>query len=104
MSEADSYRTNDAQQRVAQILQVLAGREAEGLTQGAICKSGKWSAPMVHNDLRNLRAAGFVERLESGNWRLGPKLVQIAISHQTGLARLRAQVEEIENRYSRQPY
>lgn len=102
-AETDTYRLNDAQQRVAQILVLLAGREAEGLPQGAIVKAGKWSGPKTHNDLRNLREAGLVERLQNGNWRLGPRLVQIAINHQTGLARLKAHYEEIEQRFSRNP-
>ncbi len=102
--QSDTYRINDAQQRIAKIMTLLAGREAEGLPQGAICKAGKWAGSKVHNDLRNLREAGLVERLGNGNWRLGPKLVQIAISHQTGLARLRQQLDEIEQRYSRNPH
>lgn len=101
--QTDTYRINDAQQRVAQILLLLAGREAEGLPQAAICKAGKWAGSKVHNDLRNLREAGLVERLCSGNWRLGPKLVQVAIAHQTGLARIKARLDEIEQRYSRTP-
>lgn len=101
--ETDSYRVNDAQQRAMQILLLLAGKEAEGLAQVAICRAGKWGASKVHNDLRNLRHAGFAERLPNGNWRLAPKLVQIAIAHQQGLARITAQLEEIQQRYSRHP-
>jgi DNA-binding IclR family transcriptional regulator len=99
----DTYRINDAQQRVAQILVLLAGREAEGLPQGAICKAGKWAGSKVHNDLRNLREAGLAERLENGNWRLAPKLVQIAIAHQQGIARIQDRLSELQQRYSRHP-
>lgn len=101
--ETDTFRVNAAQQRVAQILTLLAGKEAEGLPQVAICRAGRWAAPKVHNDMRNLRHAGLVERLDSGNWRLAPKLVQIAIAHQQGLARITAKVEEIQQRYTRHP-
>lgn len=100
---ADTYRINDAQQRVTQILLLLAGKEAEGLPQGAIAKAGKWAGSKTHNDLRNLRHAGFAERLPNGNWRLAPKLVQIAIAHQTGLARIADQLAELQQRFSRQP-
>lgn len=103
MDNTDSYRINDAQQRVAQIMMLLAGKEVEGVSQVAICKAHKWGASKVHNDLRNLRHAGLAERLANGNWRLAPKLVQIAIAHQQGLARITAQLEEIHQRYSRHP-
>lgn len=99
----DTYRINDAQQRIATILFMLAGKEMDGLAQGAICKAGKWAGSKVHNDLRNLRHAGLVERLENGNWCLSPKLVQIAMAHEQGMARIEARHSEIRQRYSRQP-
>lgn len=98
-----TFKVNNAQQRVCQILALLAGHEAEGLTQTSVAKAVKASDNRVFHDLRNLAHAGLVERLESGQWRLGPKLVQIAIAHQHGLARIKARVEEIEQRYSRIP-
>lgn len=100
---ADSCRVNEAQQRAVQILVLLSGHVVEGLAQGAIGKAGKWAAPMVHNDLRNLRKAGVAERLGNGNWRLGPRLVQIAISHTADIARTEAQLAEIKQRFSREP-
>ena len=98
-----TFKTNNAQQRVCQILILLAGHEAEGLTQTAVAKAVKASDNRVFHDLRNLAHAGLVERLDNGQWRLGPRLVQVAIAHQHGLARIKARVEEIEQRYSRTP-
>ena len=102
MSQA-SFKINQAQQRVLRILLVLAGHEGEGVAQSAIARAIKTSDSRAFNDLRNLAEAGFVEKLANGNWRLGPKPVQISLAHQTGLARLKSQVEEIQQRYSRQP-
>lgn len=101
MSKPASVKINQAQQRVMRILLVLAGHEGEGVAQSAIARAIKTSDSRVFNDLRNIAEGGFAERLENGNWRLAPKLVQIALAHQNGLARLKSQVEEIQQRFSR---
>lgn len=98
-----SFKVNNAQQRVLRILLVIAGNEGEGVAQSAVARAIKASDSRAFNDLRNLAEAGFAEKLANGNWRLAPKLVQIALAHQRGLARLKAMAEEIEQRYSRQP-
>lgn len=100
---ASIFKLNNAQQRACEILVLLAGREAEGVPSSAIAKAVKTSDSRIHNDLRNLAHAGLIERLDNGAWRLGPRLVQIALAHQTGLARIKAKVDEIEQRYSRIP-
>ena len=60
-------------------------------------------ASNVTRDLSNLCTAGFAERLDNGNYRLGPRLIQISLAHSHGLADIKARVEEIEQRYSRTP-
>lgn len=99
---SDQY-TNAAQQRVLAATVVLAGHEAMGLAPSQLAKALRTSASNVTRDLANLITAGFVERLDTGNYRLGPRLVQIAIAHQRGLADIKARVDEIEQRYSRTP-
>lgn len=101
--QTDSFRLNEAQQRVLQIVLLLAGHEIEGLAQGQVAKAMGSSGSQTHNDLRNLREAGFAERLQNGNWRLGPKPVQVAIAHQQGLARIQAALDEVAQRFSRHP-
>lgn len=99
---SDQY-TNAAQQRVLAATVVLAGHEAMGLAPSQLAKALRTSASNVTRDLANLITAGFVERLDTGNYRLGPRLVQIATAHQRGLADIKARVDEIEQRYSRTP-
>lgn len=100
---SSSFKTNNAQQRICDVLVLLAGNELEGLAQSALAKAVKSSDSRMFNDLRNLAHAGLVEQLENGKWRLGPRIVQIALAHQTGLARIKARVDEIDQRYSRAP-
>ena len=54
--------------------------------------------------MHNLREMGLAEVIqETGRIRLGPKVVQIAISHMTAMDRATSRLDEIKNRYSRQP-
>lgn len=95
--------TNAAQQRVLRALTILAGHEVMGVAAMQLAKALRTSASNVTRDMANLCIAGFAERLDNGNYRLGPRLIQIAQSHSHGLADIKARVEEIEQRYSRAP-
>lgn len=101
MSTTENFAVNAAQQRVLQIVFLLAGREQQGLSQGEIAKAIKSSSTRVHHDLRNLAHAGFAERLANGNWRLAPRVIQISRDCEIGLARVASECEELRNRFSR---
>jgi DNA-binding IclR family transcriptional regulator len=101
MSDLGKFKVNDSQQRVLQIVLCLAGNELDGLTPAAIAKAVKSTSNRIHHDLRNLAQAGFAERLRSGNWRLGPKMIQLALDYQSSLVRIDAAAEEIKQRYQR---
>jgi len=58
--------------------------------------------------LRNLQRMaedGLVERspFDQDNWRLSPRIVQIALAHQAEVAREERQLDDFKNRYSRSP-
>lgn len=94
--------TNTSQQRLLQVIRVLAGNEFDGLPLSAIAKAIDHSAPGTLRDLENLRTAGFGEKDErTGHWRLGPKLVQIAIAHFDHIDRTESRFNDLKNRYSR---
>ncbi len=99
---ADAY-TNVAQQRVLHALTVLAGHEVMGLAPTQIARALRTSASNTTRDLANLVTAGIAERLDNGNYRLGPRLIQIAQAHTAGLADIKSRLDEIEQRYSRLP-
>lgn len=95
--------TNAAQQRILAAVVALAGHEADGLAPSQLAQALRTTPSNITRDLANLREAGFAEQLASGNWRLGPKQVQIALSFQRGLADLKARHDEITNRFTREP-
>ena len=103
MSERE-YR-NDAQERGYQVILTLAGNEFTGLAPGEIAKALDVSPSLITRDLRVLKAAGLAEQIaETGRWRLGPKLVQIALPFSDHIGRAQRKVDEIEQRYTRTPY
>lgn len=93
-----------SQQRILRVLMALAGNEFHGLAPSEIAKGLQILPSTVTRDIQNLLAAGFAEKIEdTGRWRLGPKLVQVALAFSTELQRARSQVDGITNRYTREP-
>lgn len=95
--------TNPGQQRVLALLVLLAGNEFAGLTPAQCAAALRTSQSNITRDLDNLATSGLADRMESGRWMLGPKLVQIALAFSTHLERSKARVAEIEQRYTRLP-
>lgn len=94
---------NAAQERGYAVLLVLAGNEFIGLTPTDIAKAIGTSASNITRDLSVLQKVGLAEQLvETGRWRLGPKLVQIATSFQLHLDKSRRRLDEVTQRYTRQ--
>jgi DNA-binding IclR family transcriptional regulator len=93
---------NEGQQRLIGLIQVLAGHELHGLAPAAIAKALGCSASAVTRDTANLQLAGWAEQVpETGNWRLGPAVVQVALKHMAAMDRAASRLEEIRNRFSR---
>ncbi|MGL4575718.1 MAG: hypothetical protein ACRCV9_13125 [Burkholderiaceae bacterium] len=101
MTDLGKFKTNDAQQRCLQIVLCLAGNELEGLAPTQVAKAVDSTSNRIHHDLRNMAQAGFAERLANGNWRLGPKMIQLALDYQSSIARIDARADEIKQRYQR---
>lgn len=93
--------TNRAQQRVLTALTAMAGNEVFGITTGELAKKLRTSASNVTRDMANLTEAGLAEQMESGAWRLTPRMAQIALTVLNNLDRARSQVEETHQRYTR---
>lgn len=99
----ESYR-NDAQQRLLKVILLLAGNEFSGLAPSDLAKALDTNPSNITRDLANLKEAGLAEQLaDTGRWRLGPKLVQIALAFSEHMTRSTARVNEIQQRYTRQP-
>lgn len=95
---------NASQARVLRLITILAGHELHGVTPTDLAKALDVSGGTITRDMHNLHTAGLAEQIqETGRWRLGPKVVQIAIAHMTAMDRATNQLNEIKNRYSREP-
>ncbi len=102
MSKADY--DSPGQQRILRALIVMAGNEFQGVTPGDYARAMNVTPGTATRDLHNLKAVGFAEQIqETGRWRLGPKPVQIALAFSTHLSRAQQRVQEINNRYTREP-
>lgn len=100
----ETQYSNESQERGYKVLLVLAGNEFNGLSPSEVAKSVGAPPSYITRDLRVLQKAGLAEPiLETGRWRLGPKLVQIAISFSDQLNRARTKLDEITQRYTRKP-
>jgi len=93
---------NNSQQRLLRTILLLAGNELAGLAPSDLAKALDTGPSNVTRDLANLKEAGLAEQLpETGRWRLGPKVVQIAVDFQLNLGRSQSRVDEIRQRYTR---
>lgn len=93
---------NAAQQRLLKAVLLLAGNELAGLAPSDLAKALDTNPSNVTRDLANLKEAGLAEQLpDTGRWRLGPKVVQIAVDFYTNLDRTQSRVDEIKQRYTR---
>ncbi|GKT20039.1 IclR family transcriptional regulator [Acidovorax sp. SUPP2522] len=101
MSRTTDY-TNAAQQRLLQLIDLLAGHELQGLAPAEIAKALNASPSVVTRDLDNLRTAGWGEQTpQGGRWRLSPHLIQISLRHAVALDTARRAFDDIVQRYSR---
>lgn len=92
---------NAAQQRVMQMLMRLAGHEIEGIAPNELARALRTSASNVTRDLANLREAGMAEPLDTGRWRLTPRVVQISVACGAAFARAQDRLDEARQRFSR---
>lgn len=104
MSEKKSDYTNRCQQRLLQVIVVLAGNEFHGLLPGEIAKAVGTTPHNITRDLDNLRQAGVAEQIQdTGRWCLGPKLIQIALAFMRHRDQVARRVDEMNQRYTRTP-
>lgn len=91
--------------RALRIILVLAGHEVRGLRTGEIAAAVKESPSTTTRMLAAMVEEGVAEEMpdKKDGWRLGPKLVQIALAHTNGLASIAQRVDEVTQRYSRAP-
>ncbi|HHB9431397.1 TPA: helix-turn-helix domain-containing protein [Stenotrophomonas maltophilia] len=89
----------------ARLLFALAGHSRTGLRLKPIADGIDESPSTTLRNLQRLAEDGLVERspFDQDNWRLSPRIVQIALAHQAEVAREERQLDDFKNRYSRSP-
>lgn len=73
---ANGSYVNEAQQRLLQVVELLAGNEIDGISAADVARSMDKSSTAIFRDLKNLEAAGWAEQAENG-WRLTPYAAKI---------------------------
>ena len=92
----------ESQQRILRVLLCLGGNVVTGLAPIEIATSLGIARDKVTRDLANLEEAGCAERIQdTGRWRLGPRVPQIAIAMLTELDRSQSKLDEIRHRFTR---
>ena len=103
MTRATDY-TNAAQQRLLQLIDLMAGHELQGLTPGEIAKALAVNGSTVTRDLDNLRTAGWAELHPGGKtWRLAPHAIQTSLRYAAGLQAGSQNLRDTQRRYGTPP-
>jgi DNA-binding IclR family transcriptional regulator len=91
--------------RALAVIFALQGQSFAGLRLKQIADATRESASTTLRTLEVLADEGIVERIPGRDefWRLAPRLIQLARAHEQEMARLRARLDETEQRYSRAP-
>lgn len=91
--------------RALRALLILQGHVMDGLRLSQVAEALGTSLPNALRDLGVLAEEGLAERIPGRDeyWRLTPRIVQISRATGEEFAKLRARVDEFEQRYSRAP-
>jgi DNA-binding IclR family transcriptional regulator len=96
-----------AQTRLLHVIEALAGNEVTGLTLAGVVEAMAFdgAAPSTTlRDLETLEAAGWAHRVPgTKRWALAARPIQILFHFQSGLARAKQRVAEVEANYNRMP-
>lgn len=101
MSRTTDY-TNAAQQRLLQLIDLLAGHELQGLAPAEISKALNVAASSVTRDLDNLRTAGWGEQTPQGaRWRLSPHVIEVSVRHAAAICAGEQDLKDVVRRFGR---
>lgn len=93
-----------SQQRLIRVLLALGGHEVNGRGCAEIARALNLTTVNVYRDLANLAIAGVAEKVpDTGQWRLSPRIPQIAVAMLNGIDRVERKTSEVRQRYTRDP-
>jgi DNA-binding IclR family transcriptional regulator len=89
--------------RAIRLLWALQGHAFDGLRLIQAAELLGVSSPTALRDLQLLADEGVAERIPGNEecWRLTPKLIQLARAHDDEMRRMRARIDDIDQRYTR---
>jgi len=90
--------TNAATLRCLRIVEIMAGRVLDGLSNKELADALGSPPPTVSRDLATLQAAGWVQRLETGRWSLTPRPLQIAQAYSNQVERNTLRIAQLNQR------
>ena len=94
--------TSKSQQRLLTVVLALGGNVVDGVAPGVLARKLNIAPALITRDLDNLLTAGCAERVPgTDNWRLSPRIGQIALEIFTHVDRSQAKLDEVRNRYTR---
>ncbi|STB70179.1 helix-turn-helix domain-containing protein [Chromobacterium violaceum] len=94
-----SAQTNKSAEKVLEVLTVLLGHFAHGLTPGELAKATDLSPSNITRYVATLEEAGFAERIpETGRIRPSVKLAQHAVAILRSLEAARSRLDELTTR------
>lgn len=95
-----AIETGSAQRRSYKIILLLAGHEFDGMANADVASALNANQATTLRDLQVMQDVGLAEQIEqTGRWRLGPKLVQIALRYQVQMGRAEDRLNETRRRF-----
>lgn len=91
--------TNEAQQRIIKLVEVLAGHEDKGLSLKDIAVLLGTSTTASFRDLKNLEAVGWAMQLKNTNWAMTAKAAQPLKAVANNVHKLMGEVNRINKEY-----
>lgn len=91
--------------RSLKLIFILQGHSFQGLRLKQLAEAVQATPSTTLRDLEIMADEGVVERIvgREDYWRLSPRLVQTAHAHAEELSRLKSQLNEFDQRYTRLP-
>jgi DNA-binding IclR family transcriptional regulator len=97
---ADKKYTNDAQQRLLQVVMLLGEDVMTGFSPTQIANTLKVPPSYVTRDLDNLKTAGWaIQNEETLRWTLGAKVGLLGVKVMHGIERAERKVAEARSRF-----
>jgi DNA-binding IclR family transcriptional regulator len=91
-------KTNAAVHRCFRIVEIMAGRVLDGLSNKELADALHSPPPTISRDLKTLQDIGWVQRLENGRWSLTTQPLKVAQAYSNHVTRTTTRIAELNQR------